>query len=141
MAKVKSLADLGLAALLPVLEAVALVGFWFTEAMKQWAAQGQWVPDPTGRYLLVLSTGSASAAAIAYGMALVNLPAASIAQAVMATLLALLLFTVAASACCIRLRRERRRRRLRQERLRWHASQRDGSTPASASVRRRPWRL
>ncbi|MFE7076964.1 DUF6234 family protein [Streptomyces sp. NPDC057620] len=141
MANVKLLADLGLAMLLSALEAVALVGFWFTQGMKQWAAQGQWVPDPTGRYLLVLSTASASAAAIAYGLAWADLPKAMAAQAVMATLFALLLFLVAGTAWLKRLRRNRRRRRLRRERLRWHESQRDGSTPASASVRRRRWRL
>ncbi|WP_326770347.1 hypothetical protein OG978_41920 (plasmid) [Streptomyces sp. NBC_01591] len=134
------LADLGLAVLLSALGALGLVGFWFVEGLKQWAAQGQSVPDPTGRYVLVLSTGSACSAVIAYGLSWADLPIACTAQAVMAALLALLLLLVAGSACGKRIRRERLRRRLRRERLRWHESQREGSTPASASVRRRTWR-
>jgi len=57
MANMGWLADLGLAVLLSALEAVALVGFWFVEGLRQWAAQGQSVPDPTNRFLLVLSRG------------------------------------------------------------------------------------
>ncbi|WP_425826948.1 DUF6234 family protein [Streptomyces fractus] len=121
-------ADLGLAVLLSALETVALVGFWFAEGMKQWATQGQSVPDPTGRYLFVLSTGAACSAAIAYGLARADLPLACAAQAVMAALLALLLLLVAGATCGKRLRRDRRRRRLRRERLAWHESQRDGRT-------------
>ncbi|MEV7659455.1 DUF6234 family protein [Streptomyces anulatus] len=130
-------ADLGLAVLLSALEALGLVGFWFVEGLKQWAAKGQSVPDPTGRYMLLLSTGSACSAVIAYGLSQADLPIACTVQAVMAALLALLLLLVAGTTWGRRLGRDRRRRRLRQERLRWHASQREGSTPASALVRRR----
>jgi heme exporter protein D len=141
MATMEFLADLGLAVLLSALEALALVGFWFAEGMRQWAARGQSVPDPTGWYLVLLSMGSACSAMIAYGLAWADLHMACTAQAVMASLLSLLLLLVAVTACGKRLRRDRRRRRLRRERLRWHESQREGSTPASASVRRCRLRL
>ncbi|CAM5486870.1 hypothetical protein GCM10010329_68340 [Streptomyces spiroverticillatus] len=134
-------ADLVLAVLLSALKAVALVAVWFVEGMKQWAARGQSVPDPTGRYLLVLSTGSAGSAVTAYGLARAELPLASTTQAVMATLLALLLLLVAGTAYGKRLARDLRRRRLRQERLRWHESQREDRTPVSTSFRRRRRRL
>ncbi|MDQ0985974.1 hypothetical protein [Streptomyces sp. V2I9] len=131
------LVDLGLAVLLSALGALGLVGFWFVEGLKQWAAKGQSVSDPTGRQVLVLSTGSACTAAIAYGLSWTDLPRACTAQAVMAALLALLLLLVAGSACGKRIRRERLRRRLRRERLRWHESQHEGSTSASARRRKR----
>ncbi|MFD0034212.1 DUF6234 family protein [Streptomyces sp. NPDC055059] len=133
-------ADLGLAVLLSVLEAAVLVGVWFVEGMKQWGTQRQSVPDPTGRYLLVLSAGTACSAVTAYGLSWAGLPMACTAQTVMAALLALLLLLVSGTAWGKRIRRERRRCRLRRERLRWHKSQREGSTPASASVHRRRWR-
>lgn len=74
MTNMEFLADLGLAVLLSALEAVVLVGFWFVEGMKQWAARGQSVPDPTGRYVLALSTGSTCSAVIAYGLNWADLP-------------------------------------------------------------------
>ncbi|MFI7237641.1 hypothetical protein [Streptomyces cyaneofuscatus] len=120
--------------LLSALGALGLVGFWFVEGLKQWAAQGRAVPDPTGRQVLLLSTGSACSAAIAYGLSWAALPLACTAQAVMTALLALLLLLVAGSACGKRIMRNRRRRRLRLERLRWHESQREGSPPTSASA-------
>jgi len=131
MANMGWLADLGLAVLLPALEAVALVGFWFVEGLTQWAAQGQSVPDPTNRFLLVLSAGSTGSAVTAYGLSCAELPMAGAAQAVMAALLAVLLLLVAGTACGKRIRRYRLRRRLRRERLRWHESQREGSSPGS----------
>ncbi|MFF0746691.1 DUF6234 family protein [Streptomyces sp. NPDC004111] len=140
MMNMEFLADLALAVLLSGLETVALVGFWFAEGLKQWGAQGQAVPDPTGRYLLVLSTGSGCSAATAYGLTRTDLPIASTAQAVVAALLALLLLLVAGTACGKRLRRDRQRRRLRRERLRWHESQREVSARGSVSVRPRGWR-
>lgn len=140
MANMEFLADLGLAVLLSALDAVALVCVWFAESLKQWAARGQSVPDPTGRHMLVLSTGSTCSAVIAYGLSRADLPMACTAQAAIAALLASLLLLVAGTACGNRIRRDRLRRRLRRERLRWHESQRQGTTPASASVRRPRWR-
>ncbi|MFF1595106.1 DUF6234 family protein [Streptomyces sp. NPDC058286] len=134
------LADLGLAVLLPALEALVLVGLWFVEGLKQWAAQGQSVPDPTSRCLLVLSAGSTCSAAIAYGLSWADLPIACTAQAVMAALLASLLILVAGTACRDRIKRSRIRRRLRRERLRWHQSQREGGGHAPATIRRYRWR-
>ncbi|MBT2898828.1 hypothetical protein [Streptomyces sp. McG3] len=131
------LADLGLAVLLSALEALGLAGFWFVEGIKRWAAKGQSVPDPTGRYILVLSTGSACSAVIAYGLSSADLPIACTIQVVLAALLALLLLLVVGAAWGRRLGRDRRRRRLRRERLRWHESQREGSTSASALARQR----
>ncbi|MFH9195749.1 hypothetical protein [Streptomyces globisporus] len=131
------LADLGLAVLLSTLEAMGLAALWFIEGLKRWAAKGHSVPDPTGRHMLVLSTGSACSAVIAYGLFCADLPIAGMAQAVLAALLALLLLLVSGAAWGRRLGRDRRRRRLRRERLRWHESQREGSTSASALLRRR----
>ncbi|MGW7241507.1 hypothetical protein [Streptomyces sp. NPDC054804] len=133
------LADLGLAVLLSALEAVVLVGFWFAEGLKQWAAKGQSVPDPTSRFVLVLSVGSTCSAVIAYGLSWADLPMACTAQAVMAALLASLLILVAGTACGKRIRRNLLRRRRRRERLRWHKSQREGGGHAPTTVRRRRW--
>ena len=140
MANMELLADLGMAVLLSALEAVVLVGLWFVEGLKQWAAQGQSVPDPTSRHLLVLSAGSMCSAVIAYGLSWADLPIACTAQAVMAALLASLLILVAGTTCGERIRRNRSRRRLRRERLRWHESQREGSGHAPTKVRRCRWR-
>ncbi|MFE3676126.1 hypothetical protein [Streptomyces griseus] len=124
------LADLGLAVLLSTLEVLGLAGLWFAEGLKRWAAKGQSVPDSTGQYMLVLSTGSACSAVVAYGLSSAGLPIACTAQAVLAALLVLLLLLVAGAAWGRRLGTDRLRHRLRRERLRWHESQCEGSTSA-----------
>jgi hypothetical protein len=132
--------DLGLAVLLPGIEAAALVAFWFVEGLKKWAAKGRPVPGETRRLLLALSGGSTSSALISYGFTWADLPVACASQAVVAALLTLLLTLAAGAECGRRISRYRLRRRLRRERLRWHKSQREGSGHATAPVRRcRRW--
>lgn len=133
MVTMELLADLGLAVLLSTLETAVVVGFWFVEGLKQWAARGQSVPDPTGRMLLVLSAGATASAATACGLSWTGLAIACSAQAVMAALQTSLVILVAGNVCVDRIRTNRSRRRLRRERLRWHESQRQGGGPAARS--------
>ncbi|MER5890435.1 hypothetical protein ABT160_41965 [Streptomyces sp. NPDC001941] len=140
------LADLGLTVLLLVLEAMVLAALLLAEAIKGWAARkGTPAPEPTGRHALALGLAAAGCAAIAYGLSWTRLTMACIAQAVTASLFALALLVVVGTAWRRRMRRELRRRRLRRERLRWHAAQREVSTPSPATRhhrrhRRRPSR-
>lgn len=79
--------DLVLAVLVTGLEVAALALFWFRESLKVWAAQGSSVPGGTRRIVVALGVGSALPGLAAVGFFEVDLRAAAVSQALVASVL------------------------------------------------------
>ncbi|MFD5118166.1 hypothetical protein [Streptomyces sp. NPDC058385] len=79
--------DLVLAVVVTGLEVAALALFWFRESLKVWAAQGRSVPGGTLRVVVVLAVGSALPGLAAVGFFEVDLKAAAVSQALVASAL------------------------------------------------------
>ncbi|MFE2988941.1 hypothetical protein [Streptomyces sp. NPDC059262] len=80
--------DLVLAVVVTGLEVAALALFWFRESLKAWAAQGRCVPGGTLRLVVVLGVGPALPGLAAFGFVEVDLKAAAVSQALVASVLA-----------------------------------------------------
>ncbi|MFE5484070.1 DUF6234 family protein [Streptomyces sp. NPDC056527] len=108
-------ADLVSAALLTALEVAALTAFWFTEGLKQWAAEGARPPRATARFFLVLTVGPAGLAVVGYSFYRAGLPVACGSQAMLAAVLTLLLVLGGGTECTRWILRRSERRRLVRE--------------------------
>ncbi|MER7199836.1 hypothetical protein CG723_12925 [Streptomyces sp. CB01635] len=102
--------DLVLAVLVTGLEVAALALFWFRESLKVWATQGSSVPGGTRRIVVVLGAGSALPGLAAVGFFEVDLRAAAVSQALVASVLGSILVLGLATEAGRSISRYRRRR-------------------------------